>query len=194
MHIQHIKSTSEHRGNISWATPPLPYIHTYTIQSWHLTPYCGTEVQNPTTSTMLIHCISCLLNFHIKKRRPFTYTWRRMTYMTQYPFKVSGLAANYFLLIFFLYYFVQLIDWLLFNVNYFSCIHNKTLYIPWVFSLHKSFILTNVPSEVVSSTSVHGEVFSIQHYVIKFVSDLTQVSGFLWVLRFPEPIQSTATT
>jgi hypothetical protein len=27
----------------------------------------------------------------------------------------------------------------------------------------------------------HGEMFSIQHYVIKFVSDLQQVSGFLWV-------------
>jgi len=25
-------------------------------------------------------------------------------------------------------------------------------------------------------------VFSIQHYVIKFVSDLWQVGGFLWVL------------
>jgi hypothetical protein len=26
----------------------------------------------------------------------------------------------------------------------------------------------------------------IKHYVIKFVSDLRQVGGFLWVLRFPE--------
>ena len=30
-----------------------------------------------------------------------------------------------------------------------------------------------------------GEVYSIQHYVIKFVSDLRQVSGFHRVLRFP---------
>jgi hypothetical protein len=37
----------------------------------------------------------------------------------------------------------------------------------------------------VSSNPVHGEVYSIQHYVIKFVSDLRQVGGFLWVLRFP---------
>jgi hypothetical protein len=28
----------------------------------------------------------------------------------------------------------------------------------------------------------------VQHYVIKFVSDLRQVGGFLWVLRFPSPI------
>ena len=32
-----------------------------------------------------------------------------------------------------------------------------------------------------------GEVYSIQHYVIKFVSDLRQVCGFLWLLRFPPP-------
>jgi hypothetical protein len=33
----------------------------------------------------------------------------------------------------------------------------------------------------------------VQHYVIKFVSDLWQVGGFLWVLRFPPPIKLTAT-
>jgi hypothetical protein len=32
-------------------------------------------------------------------------------------------------------------------------------------------------------------VFSIQHYVIKFVSDLRQISGFLWVLQFPPSIK-----
>ena len=34
-----------------------------------------------------------------------------------------------------------------------------------------------------------GEVLSIQHYVIQFVSDLRQVGGFL---RFPPPIKLTA--
>jgi hypothetical protein len=33
--------------------------------------------------------------------------------------------------------------------------------------------------------SCSGEAYSIQHYGIKFVSDLRQVSGILWVLRFP---------
>jgi hypothetical protein len=36
----------------------------------------------------------------------------------------------------------------------------------------------------VSSNRAHGEVYSIQHYVIKFVSFLSQVGGFLRVLRF----------
>jgi len=33
----------------------------------------------------------------------------------------------------------------------------------------------------------------VQHYVIKFVGDLPQVGGFLWVLRFPPPTKLTAT-
>ena len=33
----------------------------------------------------------------------------------------------------------------------------------------------------------------VQHYVIKFVSDLRQVGGFLQVLWFPPPIKLTAT-
>jgi hypothetical protein len=40
--------------------------------------------------------------------------------------------------------------------------------------------------------SCSGEVYSMQHYVIKFVSDLRQVSGFLRVLWFHPPIKLTA--
>ena len=43
----------------------------------------------------------------------------------------------------------------------------------------------------VSSNSANGEVYSIQHYVIKFVSDLRQVGGFFQVLRFPPQIKLT---
>ena len=46
---------------------------------------------------------------------------------------------------------------------------------------------------VVSSNPTHGRVYSIQHYVIKFVSDLRQVGGFPQVLLFPSPIKLTAT-
>ena len=38
-----------------------------------------------------------------------------------------------------------------------------------------------------------GEVYSIQHYVIKFVSDLRQVGGFLGVLQLPPLIKLTTT-
>jgi hypothetical protein len=38
-----------------------------------------------------------------------------------------------------------------------------------------------------------GEMYLIQHYVIKFVSVLWQVNGFLQVLQFPLPIKLTTT-
>jgi hypothetical protein len=42
-------------------------------------------------------------------------------------------------------------------------------------------------TKVVSLNPAHGEVYSIQHYMIK----VYQVGGFLWVLQFP-PIKLTA--
>jgi hypothetical protein len=50
-----------------------------------------------------------------------------------------------------------------------------------------------ITTNVVSSNPAHGEVYSIQQNVIKFVCDLWQVGGFLWVLRFPPPIKLIAT-
>ena len=49
-----------------------------------------------------------------------------------------------------------------------------------------------ITTKVVSSNPVHGEVYSIQHYVIKLVSDLRQLGGFLRVLQSPPPIKLTA--
>ena len=56
-------------------------------------------------------------------------------------------------------------------------------------SMQLSLIITNVES----SNHVHGEVYSIQHYVIEFVIDLRQFGGFLCVLRFSPRIKLTAT-
>jgi len=49
-----------------------------------------------------------------------------------------------------------------------------------VLSLDLQLSVQSVPitTNVVSSNPVHGEVYSIQQYVIKFVSDLRQVGGF----------------
>ena len=47
-----------------------------------------------------------------------------------------------------------------------------------------------ITTNVVSLNPANGKVYSIQHYVIKFVSDMRQVGGFL---RFPLPIKLTAT-
>ena len=43
-----------------------------------------------------------------------------------------------------------------------------------------------ITTQVVNSNPVYGEVYLIQHYVIKLVSDLRQVSGFLLI---PPPIK-----
>ena len=47
-----------------------------------------------------------------------------------------------------------------------------------------------ITTNVVSSVPVHGKVYSIQHYVIKFGSYLRHAGSFLW---FPPPIKLTAT-
>jgi hypothetical protein len=44
-----------------------------------------------------------------------------------------------------------------------------------------------------STKYVHCEVYSIQHYVIKFVNDFRQIGGFLQILRFSPPLKLTAT-
>jgi hypothetical protein len=53
--------------------------------------------------------------------------------------------------------------------------------------------LVSITTKVVSSNPVHEEVYSIQHFVIQFVSDLGQVGGFLRVLRFPPSTKLTGT-
>ena len=50
-----------------------------------------------------------------------------------------------------------------------------------------------ITTKIVSLNPAHGAVYSIPHYVIKFVSDFRQAHGFLWVLQFPPPIKLTAT-
>jgi methylthioribose-1-phosphate isomerase len=47
-----------------------------------------------------------------------------------------------------------------------------------------------ITTKVVSLNPVHGEVYSIQHYVIKFASDLLQVGGF----SLGTPVSSTDKT
>ena len=44
-----------------------------------------------------------------------------------------------------------------------------------------------------TSNTAYGGVYSIQHYLITFVSDIPQVDDFLRVVRFPPPTKLTAT-
>ena len=51
----------------------------------------------------------------------------------------------------------------------------------------------NQCTTVVSSNPAHDKVYLIQHYVLKFVSDLQWVGGFLLIFWFPPSIKLTAT-
>jgi len=60
----------------------------------------------------------------------------------------------------------------------------------WSWSYVQSVPFT---TKVLSSNPADGEVYSMQHYVIKFVSDLRQDCGFLQVLLFCPSIKLTTT-
>ena len=49
--------------------------------------------------------------------------------------------------------------------------------------------ISPITTKVVSWNPLDGDVYLIQHYVIKFVSDLRQVGGFLRIILFPPPIK-----
>jgi len=49
-----------------------------------------------------------------------------------------------------------------------------------------------VQSVPITTKVVSLNMYSIRHYVKRFVSDLWKVGGFLWILRFPPPIKLTA--
>jgi hypothetical protein len=65
--------------------------------------------------------------------------------------------------------------------------------ITWQLDLQLSMQSVPITTNVVSLNPAHGKVYSIQDYVIKFVSDLQQVGGFFLALCFPPPIKLTTT-
>ena len=62
--------------------------------------------------------------------------------------------------------------------------------IVWQLVLQLPVLSVPITTNIVSSNLDQGEVYSIQHYVIKFVSDLWQVGGFL----LSSPVSSTNKT
>jgi hypothetical protein len=64
------------------------------------------------------------------------------------------------------------------------------LIILYIFKINRSMLIN---TKDVSSNTAHVEVYSLQHYVIKFVSNLRQLCDFLRLLQLPPPIKLTAT-
>ena len=86
--------------------------------------------------------------------------------------------------IFYIYMQNLLLTILLFCFSYFQCYSNfnSLSYVNMMIIIDE--FNPTLTTNVASSNPVYGEVYSIQHYVIKFVSDLQQVAGFLQVLLF----------
>ena len=63
----------------------------------------------------------------------------------------------------------------------------------WQLDLQLPVQLVPITTKAVSLNPVHDKVYSIQYYVIKFVSDLRKIVGFLRVFQFPPQIILTAT-
>ena len=59
--------------------------------------------------------------------------------------------------------------------------------IAWLVDLQPPVQSVPITTKVVSSNPINGDVNSIQHFVMQFVSDVRQV------LQFPPPIKQTAT-
>lgn len=54
--------------------------------------------------------------------------------------------------------------------------------IVWYLDLQLHGKSVPISTKDMSSNHAHGEVYAIQHYVLKLVSDLRQVVGFIWFL------------
>ena len=65
--------------------------------------------------------------------------------------------------------------------------------IVWQLDIQLPVQSVHITIKVESSNSAHGEVYSMQYYIIQFTSGLHQVGDFLRVLRFSLSIKLTAT-
>ena len=74
---------------------------------------------------------------------------------------------------------VRSIIFILFNHNAWLYSGPSWSYASWIKNYLCNLLIT---PKVESLNLTHGEVYSIQHYVMKFVSDLQQVNCFLQVL------------
>jgi hypothetical protein len=63
--------------------------------------------------------------------------------------------------------------------------------IVWYLDLQIPVQSVSITTKIVSSNPAHGEMYSIQHYVIKFVGDLRRSMDFSGYSKFPPPIKLT---
>ena len=91
------------------------------------------------------------------------------------------------------YYFYCYMRGIILSMDYTYLYGTIVVVIVWQLDLQLPMHSVSITTKVVSSNPVHGKVYSLQHQVIKFVSDLQHIGGFLQVLRFPPSVKLTAT-
>ena len=81
-----------------------------------------------------------------------------------------------------------------FQVQKMTCMQLDLWYRSYENCRHHGFAILDMQINKLHLISgyAHGEVNSIQHYVIKFISDLQQAGDFPLVLRFPPQIKLNA--
>jgi hypothetical protein len=126
-------------------------------------------------------------------RQQITRIWRWVLYFFFYIINNIACLAKYgpikqFSQIKYIYICMHLLKlfWFTYLCYWHLHIHVIHIYISMLFIFTYSFYSQSL-------NPAHCEVYSVQHCVIKFVSDLWKVSGFLRVLQFPPPIKLTAT-
>ena len=87
----------------------------------------------------------------------------------------------FFLFLWVFYWFWNCSDSLVFLFTILLYFWAVMAVIVWYLDQQLSVQSVPITTNVVSSNSVHYDVYSI-HYVIKLISDWRQVGGFLWVL------------
>ena len=91
---------------------------------------------------------------------------------------------------------VNILCLIVFFLFFLQIIPDGTVVVVIVWWLNLQLRVQSVPitTKVVSLNRVHVEMYSMQYYVIKFLSDLRQVGGFLRILRYPPSIKLTDTS
>ena len=79
-----------------------------------------------------------------------------------------------------------------YSTEFYNLIWVVVVVILWYLDLQLPVQSVPIITKVVSSNHAHGEMQSIQHYVIMFITDLRQAGAFFRILRFSSPIKLTA--
>jgi hypothetical protein len=152
------------------------------LETWFTTAHRTT---NENSWKYIAHKKLLKIFFHVQGESHFQYTWHSFKYIPK------GYSSYFYIRV------SSRILWTMDNVifarQYLHMLSTVMLWnhhrVLWLFDLQKPTQSMPITTKVVSSNPTHFKVYSMQHYVIKFVSHLRLVGVFLLVLLFPPAIK-----